>query len=446
MRQMSLKQLTTLLHGSPLHSSAIVSGYSVDTRTLQPGQVYFALEGAQVDGHHFVEEAIRRGAAAAVVSHAYAVRDLKLPLIRVDKPLFALQELARLILAQSRSTVVAITGSVGKTTTKNLTASLLAARYKVSASPGNQNSQVGLPLSILNHTTGEEDILVLEMGMTASGQIERLVTIAPPVVALLTAVDYVHAMNFTSLEAIALAKAEVFSHPQTKVGFIPLDVPYYAAVAKSGSCSKKTFAIDRRDADYSLEEGGDGCMVDVEGVSTFIGPCTLPGRHNRHNLLGAIAIARYFEVEWEAIRETMQTLRLPERRLEYIERQGIKFLNDSYNACELSVKAALETLHSPSKNGRRIAVLGSMLELGDWTEECHRRVGQHALMHVDLLYTIGEECQSLCEAWQAAGRKAEYFVDRASLVAQLRQDLRPGDSVLIKGSSAWQLWNILDEL
>ena len=368
-------------------------------------------------------------------------------MIRVDDPLIALQDLSKAVLLNSPVRIAAITGSIGKTTTKEFVRTLLAAKYRVAASPGNSNSQVGIPLTILNHTQGDEEILILEMGMTGPGHLARLVQIAPPEVAVLNTVALVHACNFDSLEEIAQAKSEIFSHSQTRLGILNGDMPYFSKISQVGTCFKQSFSLQSSRADYAWDPSEINLLhARLEGKSIKFEALPVPGKHNRCNLLPAIAVARYFKIEWEEILKRLPLLDLPERRLQFIHRKNILFLNDSYNASELSVKSALETLPEPEEGGRKIAVLGSMMELGKFSDECHQRVGEFALKYVEKVYCLGEECLPIYEIWKNAGRSIQMFHGRDDLVACLREDLRPSDVVLLKGSRSKELWKVLEEI
>lgn len=428
--------------GLPWQGHSIgIDGFSFDSRTIKQGEVFVALKGAKVDGHDFLNDVRERGASGAIVSRSYCGPDFGLPLFKVDNPLEAFQQLARLTLLRQKTRVVAITGSMGKTTTKEFTAKLLSTRFQVAHSPGNSNSQVGLPFSILNHLSAHEEILVLEMGMTESGQITKLVNIAPPEVALITTAQLVHAENFASIEEIALAKGEIFSHSSTKLGIIQREIANYNALCQIGSAKKVSFSTVDSSADYYLDIDNLTVNSDIK-----INPLMVPGRHHYNNLLGACAIARYFGIDWSEINQIIPQLFLPEKRLQFIEHKGILFLNDSYNAAEMSVKGALETLPSSKNGGRKIAVLGSMMELGKFSEECHRRVGEFALQHVDHLYCFGIECEPMYHLWKEAGKPAQLFIDRDKLMQTLREILQPNDVVLLKGSRSKQLWRVLEEL
>lgn len=430
-----------------LAPSAIpVVGMSIDSRSIKAGELYWALKGEKVDGHSFLGDVKSKGACGAVVSKSYQGPDFGLPLLRVEDPLHALQECARQIIARRHVRIVAVTGSVGKTSTKEFLKTLLGLKYHVAASPGNSNSQVGLPLTILNQTTGKEEILVLEMGMTHPGHISRLVQIAPPEVAVITTVALVHACNFNAIEDIAWAKAEIFSQSSTRLGVLPLDISNYSEISVLGRCRKISFSTTNSQADYSVNHQHH-IHAKLENQDIAIDPSKLPsGKHNLHNFLAAAVVARHFNIEWEEIVAAIPLLQLPERRLQFIHHKDICFLNDSYNATEVSVKAALETLPTPEKTGSKIAVLGSMMELGKFSEDCHARVGEHALNYVEGVFCLGEECRPIYDIFKKAGKPTELFLNRVQLVDHLRKILKPSDVVLLKGSRSKEMWKILEEL
>lgn len=422
-----------------------ITSLGVDSRGVKPGQLFFALKGEHVDGHAFLHDVLRAGAIGAVVSKSYQGSCEGLPLFAVDDVLEALQNLARDYIRASKSLIVAVTGSLGKTTTKEFLGQLLSQRYRTAVSPGNQNSQIGLPLAICNHTNGSEEVLVLEMGMTLPGQISQLIAIAPPDVALITSVALAHAGNFDGLEAIGRAKAEIFGSPKTSVGLLPLEVIDFQGLCQTGPCRKKAFSIHSPEADYFLKQEEGDLIVSTAGEVQNIGSWQIPGAHNRHNLLAAIAVARELKVTWEEIANALPRLALPERRFQRIEKHGVTFMNDSYNAPPLAVQAALANLPSPQPGGRRIAVLGPMPELGQFSASCHREVGELALDLVDEMFCLGHECQPIYDVWQAARRPVSWFMDRQKLLEALDLVIKPGDVVLIKGANIHQMWRLVEE-
>lgn len=426
--------------------TAVAFGACVDSRLVKPGDLFFACAGERCDGHTFLCQAAQKGAVAAVVSQAYGGEAFGLPLIRVDHPEKALQRLAKKFLAAAAPKVVAITGSMGKTTTKEFLGHLLASTYRVASTPGNYNSQLGMPLTILNQLSGDEDVIVLEMGMTMRGHIAALVEIAPPEIAVITGVALAHAENFDSLEAIALAKAEILSHPNTKVGIVDHRIGNYQQIASVSRCPLRSFAYGDDQADYTLISDGEGLLLMEDGAYRLhFEPLALPGEHNLHNFLAAAVAAKHCGVKWEAIREAAKTLSLPAQRLQIEEWQGITFVNDAYNALPIAVKAALDSLPLPKPGGRKIAVLSEMRELGAFSEQCHREVAKYALSRVDRLFCLGKECAPMHAIWSAMGRPIYWASELSELAEQLRSCIQTGDVILIKGSRTSGFSTLLEE-
>lgn len=444
--QHQLNQLLKWMEIDASQHAVSVHGICVDSRLLKPNQLFFALKGACSDGHAFVREAAANGAVAAVVNVDYTVEIPGFQLIRVKDPLSALQLLAKNALAARSTKVVAVTGSVGKTTTKEFICSMLKRQYSTACSPGNSNSQIGLALSVLNNTRGDEDYLVLEMGMTEAGHIQKLVEIAPPDIAVITNTALVHACNFDDLAAIGRAKGEIFSHRKTKLGILDRAIANFEEVAGLGTCSKRSFSVERGDGDCTaaLEEGG--LRVRVGAESTFLPAPFVPGRHNIHNFLAAAIVARECGMSWEYIKDAIPFLKLPEKRMEIFEKNGIVFVNDSYNASAISVKAALCSLPTPRNGGRKIAVLGAMLELGKFSEECHREVGEFALRHVEQMFCVGKECLPVEKCWLKEGMPVKWREEISGMIDVLRKELRAGDVVLVKGSRASGIEGVLHDL
>lgn len=449
MNSLTLKQLIHLM-GNPSTTSQIgsqlVSGVCVDSRLLLPNQVFFALKGAKCDGHSFLPEAIAKGASAAVVSKSCSFHSNEIPILSVEDPLASLQELAKNVLSNRETKVIAVTGSLGKTTTKEFIGKLLSKKYKVTCSPGNSNSQVGLPLAIMNYSKGNEEYLILEMGMTHPGQLSNLIQIAPPDVAVITTVELVHACNFDSLRDIVKAKSEILAHPKTRLGIIPKDVEWFKDMFQTGYCKKISFSTKDSEADYFLEPVQNQIRIHSPSGEILLVSPKIPGKHNLHNFLAAVAVARSLDLSWEDIQEGIPLLTLPEKRMQHVEMKGIVFINDSYNASAASMKAALESLPSPKKGGKRIAVFGEMRELGKFSEACHREVGEAALRHVDQVLCFNSGCKPIVDVWQKANRLVEMHTNFEDLVTAVKGVVRTGDVVLLKGSNGNGLWRLLPAL
>jgi UDP-N-acetylmuramoyl-tripeptide--D-alanyl-D-alanine ligase len=440
-----LKKIATKIGTNNVHKT-LVYGIAVDSRLVQPGDLFFALPGDKVDGHSFIHAAALAGASGAVVKHGYEGQDFGLPLLLVEDVLVALQKLSKSILEERKSKVIAVTGSLGKTTTKDFLLTLLRKKFKVSASPGNSNSQIGLPLAILNHTSADDELIILEMGMTHPGQIKKLVEIAKPEIAVVTTVALVHAENFDSLEEIAKSKAEIFSHSATKLGIYHADSDINSVLKNSGYCRKQSFSTVVP-ADFCLCKTKDGFNIEQSGKkSPLFPPLDIPGEHNYHNFLAAATVARNLGIDWEEISLVQSELCLPEKRLQHVEKNGVLFVNDAYNATELSMKKALDSLPAPQLGCKKIAFLGGMVELGKFSEGCHRAVGRHALQKVDLMMCFGIDCLPIVEEWKQAKRAVIWAKTREQLVLLLQEQLREGDVVLLKGSRAKNVFKVLDEI
>lgn len=438
MRPTPLHFLSRLL-GCTLSCHENIHGVSIDSRLIKRGDLFFALPGKRVDGHHFLKEAAAKGAVGAVVSQEYKGESFGLTLLGVENVLASLQELARRILENRRSQVIGITGSVGKTTTKVFLAQLLAPHFKISASPMSYNSQATFPLSIIE-ADESVDYLILEMGMSEPGQIKRLISIAPPTFALLTNVSIQHADDFPDgLDGIAREKGSLFSHPKTQLGFLPLEVYGFEPISRIGTCPKKVFSCLSNKADFSLSKQNGKLYVSEEGGEPMPLHAQFSLKAYYQNLLGALAVARSLGVPWDSLLKTCAEITPPSMRFEPVEKEGILFINDAFNANPDSMKAALESLPKPQLGGRRIAVLGEMNALGIYTESGHLAVAECALEHVDLLICVGNYAQMMHEVWKARGRDSLFFETRSQAGEALLTLAKKGDVVLLKGARAHSL-------
>ncbi|MDR3623716.1 MAG: UDP-N-acetylmuramoyl-tripeptide--D-alanyl-D-alanine ligase [Chlamydiales bacterium] len=444
MLPLSVKSIGELLNYK-IDDSKIVLGVSVNSKLVKKQDLFFALPGSKQDGHSFLQEVSQRGAVAAIVSSNYSGDDFGLSLIKVFDVLKALQRLAEWYLHFHRPKVVGITGSLGKTTTKDFTTTLLRSRYKVGCTPGNANSRIGVPLSILGMQE-PCDILVVEMGQSEPGDLKSLVQVVPPDIAVITTVAYVHACNFESLQQIAISKAEILSHPATKVGIVNKSMPFVQDVCKSGACIKRTFSCNDKNADHYIKKEEDRAHIYYKQKKCISIPWSIMGDHNLQNYLAAVVVARECLVSYEEIKMASENLRLPHNRLERIEKKGITFINDAYNASEQSVCAALSSLPKPHPGKKKIAVLGDMKELGKFSESAHRVVGKYALQYVDQLFCLGDGCQVMQEYWDLAKKTIVFAENKEDLIMRLKASIEPGDVVLIKGSRSHGLDSLIEEM
>lgn len=417
---------------------------ATDCRDAGPGDIFCALTGAKTDGHLFLGEAAAKGAIAAIVAERYCGPDYGLVLIKVPDVLAAMQKAAKKRIAAWNPPIVAVTGSVGKTTTKEFISTLLASRFEVGKSPGNANSQVGLAVAVLN-LSGNEEVLVLEMGMTEAGNIANLITIAPPTVSVITKIGMAHAGNFTNgIEGVASAKAEILAHPQTKLAVIGADANRFEAVGTTGSCKKVTAGCAPNKADFALFAEGDSWKVcEKNGMSPLLQlPFTMT--HFLEDFAIAAAVARSMGLWWEEIIPVLPSLQSTGNRFAQVKIDGALFINDAYNAGPESVRAALDNLPIPGNKGRRIAVLGGMtVDLGPLSDALHREIARHALEKADLFFCYGPGSVPMKEVFEEAGRLCLFTENMDELKNCVFSFVRPQDVVLVKGANRYAMWELL---
>ena len=428
-------------------AGAALGGFSIDTRTLRAGDVYIAIIGERLDGHRFVGDALRAGASGLVVSDPSAVPsgiDPAVVVVQVDDTTRALQRLGRYIRRESLAQVVAITGSAGKTTTKELTADLLATRYRVFRNHGNFNNHIGLPLSLIELRHGPE-IAVVELGMNHAGEIRTLVGLAEPDVRVWTMVAEVHSAFFASTDAIADAKAEILdgATPQSLVIANAADPLVMARVAASPA-RIRTFGIGVP-ADVRAEGVVDRGLAGTRAaVTTPWGSATvelpLLGLGHLGNALAAVAIAGEYGVPLDAMTRRLAAAAPAARRGEVWRlASGVTLVDDSYNSNPRALQRTLEALAAERGCARRVAVLGEMLELGEQAVALHEWCGRSAAgAGLAMLVTIGgEAARAMGRAAVAAGMPAASVIHAATSAEAadlIVPSLRAGDVVLVKGS------------
>lgn len=408
-------------------------GASTDSRTLTAGQAFVALSGEHGDGHDYIEQAIAKGARAAVLS-----RPLQAAIaqeIVSDTLVWLQQEAARKRAAWGRA-VVAVTGSAGKTTTKEAIAAALSPRFRTGKTQGNFNNHIGVPLSILNmpDTAG---VAVLEIGMNHAGEIRGLAAIARPEVAVVTNVGTAHIENFESIEGVAAAKRElVESLPHYGVAVLNTDDRRVAEFAGVHGGRVVTYGtsdsamVQATQIEYT--EFGSRFVVDGQSVA-----CPLPAMGGVMASLAALAVARVMDVPFSDARQGLETLTPPRMRFERLQARGAVVWNDCYNSNPEAAMMMIDLLAAtPAK--RRIAVLGEMLELGRWSEDLHRKVGQYAASRgIDVVAGVRGQAFSITEGAAAespCGPQTFFFGTPREAGMWLRQFVQDGDSVLLKGS------------
>jgi UDP-N-acetylmuramoyl-tripeptide--D-alanyl-D-alanine ligase len=422
-------------------------GFSIDSRTLRAGDLYFAIIGERLDGHRFVQDAIAAGAAGVVVSDPASVPSHMAGgsvVVRVDDTTRALQLLARHIRRESGARVVAITGSAGKTTTKEMTAELLGTRFRVFRNHGNFNNHIGLPLSLLE-LRHRPEIAVVELGMNHPGEIRVLVDLAEPDVRVWTLVAEVHSAFFPSLDAIADAKAEILqgAAPGSLVVANAAD-PLVMARVGATPAQVMTFGIDVPADVAATRVADDGLAGTRATVTTPAGAVTLRvpllGRGHLANALAATAVALHYGVPLDVVAERISTLKPASRRGEVWRlRSGVTLVDDSYNSNPRALLRTLEAVAAEQRCTRRLAVLGEMLELGDESialhEACGRAAARAGLSH---LTTVGgAPATAMARAAIAAGMPAadvSHVATSEAAADAISSILRDGDMLLVKGS------------
>jgi UDP-N-acetylmuramoyl-tripeptide--D-alanyl-D-alanine ligase len=433
---LSLQEVARAMRAEGAARAVKVAGWSVDTRTQNASDVYFALRGPVHDGHDFVHVAVEKGAAAVVVERTFGIEEE----LVVSDSLRSLQQLAAWARQEWGGTVVGVTGSAGKTTTKDAIAHLLSAGAPVGKTVGNFNNHVGVPLSILR-LPDDCRAAVLEMGMNHAGEIRELAAIARPQMGVVTNVGYAHVEFFDSIEGVAAAKRELIEGlPSDGVAVLNADDPRVARFREVHPGRSVTFGF-AEDADVRaerIESLRSGMRFRAVGMDYETG---LTGRHAVSNLLAAIAVAREFGIAPERLREPVRTFAVGKMRGERIEWGGMIVWDDCYNSNPEAARSMIDVLRETPAE-RRIAVLGEMLELGESASELHRQVGEYAAGRgIDLVIGVHGAAQSLA---RAAG--GEYFGEPEEAGDYLRSIARAGDALLFKGSRGVHMERAMERL
>jgi UDP-N-acetylmuramoyl-tripeptide--D-alanyl-D-alanine ligase len=429
---------------------AVATGYSIDSRTLNPGDLFIALQGDRFDGHDYVAAALEKNAVAAVVQKDRKVEGDPKRLLHVEDTLRALQSLGAAVRRWWGKPLLAVTGSAGKTTTKEILAQLLMTRYRVMKSSGNLNNHIGLPLQLLK-LEPEHDVAVVEMGMNHAGEIRALGTLAHHDLAIVTAVAPVHLEFFSSLGEIAHAKYEIIEtlHPGG-TAVLNADDEYVSQFGRDFHGKVVTFGL-RHPADVCARNvhmhGARGSAFDlvVEGVREPVS-LLLMGEHNIYNALAAAAAAMEKGITPSQAAAALASLQPAEKRGQVLEVNGAIIINDCYNSNPKALLTMIDTLAStPAK--RRILIAGEMLELGPTGTKLHADAGRHAAeKKIDLIVGVRGLAKALVEAASVAGARAVY-VERAEDAGELlAKELRAGDAVLLKASRGVKLERALEKI
>jgi UDP-N-acetylmuramoyl-tripeptide--D-alanyl-D-alanine ligase len=451
--ELKLSELASLL-GTEIrgkHRGSKTVRLCTDSRALKRGQVFWALKGESFDGHVFANEAFTKGGYAAVVDEQWLLDNGK-PVnvyIPVKDTNLALLDLARAYAAKFRIPKVAVTGSNGKTTTKDMIARVLAKVGPTLSTQGNFNNQVGVPLTLFELKSSHK-FAVIEMGTNHPGEIAPLSVCAKPSIAVVTNIGYSHLEHFGSKEKVREEKLTITAGFDTKGTLIlNVDDPLLAEVRASSRQKLLTFGIDRgqiRPADLAFND--DGCASFRIGRTKF--RLQVPGRHNVYNALAAIAVGTQLRIPKALIAEALGAFTASKNRMQVKRLPGLTVLDDCYNANPSSMKSALATLGAFRVPGRRVAVLGDMLELGPEGDELHREMGQYLVeMGVDELFTFGSSSRHINGGAREKGlprARAHHFSDFDLMTEELMRFLVAGDVVLVKASRGMKLERVFEFL
>jgi len=430
-------------------SNISFTGVSTDSRNIKPGELYVPLKGENFDGHAFIDEAIKKGAAAYLSSEGSGM--FGVPGIFVADTLTAYQEIAKNYLKKHRVKVVAVTGSNGKTTTKDIIFQILRNNFHTVATEKNFNNEVGVPRTILG-LDKESEVLVIELGMRGAGQIRSLARIVEPDVSVITNIGEAHFELLGSYQAIAQAKCEILEHAKPEgATILNADDKWFKFCSDQARSKILSFgASNKADVKLLKKRGPDfnGYFLTVD-VCGEIWKFHLPllGEHNILNTLAAIAVTVSLGVPQEKVLPALESLEPTDKRMEVLKNpEGWTILNDTYNASPSSVGRALDILKDLKAEGSKYAVLGDMLELGEISLESHRNIG--ALVYksgADELHTVGELGKEIAEGAKAAGMPAGHIFswkDNNSLAEHLIKKIKKGDLVLVKGSRRMKMEEI----
>ncbi|MBA4536844.1 UDP-N-acetylmuramoyl-tripeptide--D-alanyl-D-alanine ligase [Bacillus aquiflavi] len=456
MIQKTLKQLAEIIkidNDISKFQQTMISGICIDSRKLEKGNLFVPLKGENVDGHKFVEAAIKNGAAAALWQKDMPNPPLHLPLLIVEDTLLAIQQLARSYRKQLNIKVIGITGSNGKTTTKDMTAHLLSLKYKVQKTEGNYNNHLGLPLTILQ-LREDTEFAVLEMGMNHPGEIDFLTKLALPDAVVITNIGESHLENLGSRAGIAAAKLEIMNGLQDN-GL----VVYYGdeLLLKEyfdqyyGNAVVKTFGREKSNDLFpnDMEQGEKGNYFSINKQE---GNFYLPvlGIHNVLNALAAMQVAHHFHIPFAIMNEGFAHLKLTGMRMELVKgAKGEKIINDAYNASPTSMKAAFELIESMKGYKRKIVVLGDILELGTETEAYHEAIGN--LLdpdQIDYVFTYGKLGEKIADGAKKSfpANRLFSFLEKEVLITELKARTTGDEIILVKASRAMKLEQVVDAL
>jgi UDP-N-acetylmuramoyl-tripeptide--D-alanyl-D-alanine ligase len=443
-----LSEVALLAGGRLAGADAEARGLCLDTRKLKPKDLFVALKGPRFDGHDFIREALASGACGAMAEERWAEansRSLGAGIIAVADTLKGLHCFAGNYRSRFQVRMLAITGTNGKTTTKEMIYQMASGRFRVLKNQGNLNNQYGLPLSLAG-LEPEHQVAVMEMGTSGFGEIEMLARMSRPEIGIITNVAEGHTQFLGDIRGVARAKGELLEClPDDGAAVLNADNEILMEQAGRTKARVLTFGIENRATVKAecVETGAAGVSFMVDGLQFELG---LAGRHNVYNALAAIAACDLIGLSRQEAGRRLSEMRAAPMRQEILRLEGCLVINDAYNANPESVKAALEILRQTAGPGRKIAVLADMLELGEIAAARHQEMGRLAAKAADLVVAIGPLAVHIDEGARSAGAESVHFEDNRRAIGHILETIRPGDTILVKGSRGMKLEEIVEAI
>lgn len=460
MRNLKVKEILEVTKGELIQGDLEqeCKNFSKDTRTIQKGDTYLAIKGEKFNGNLFWKQALENGADCVIVSEIVGSEEelenyKNKAIIKVKDTLEALYEIAKLKRSFYKIPVIAITGSVGKTSTKDIVASVVSQKYKTLKTIGNNNNNIGLPFTILK--LQDEEAMVLEMGMNHFGEIRLLTNIAKPDICVITNIGTSHIGNLGSRENILKAKLEILEGNEKATVILNNDNDLLHKWQEENQNKKTiiTYGIQEKSTinakEIKLNSNSSEFVCELENKEVKI-RVPVGGEHFVLNALCAVSVGETLGIEQEKIVKGIESFELTKKRMDITElTNGIKIINDAYNASLESMQASLSYL-SEFKNNRKIAVLGDMLELGEYTKELHRKVGEAVVQNqIDLLFCAGEKAKYIEEQAKKSGMPEEnvfWFENKEEMIKKIKEIAKAKDIILLKASNGMKFFEIAEEL
>lgn len=458
MKKLSIEEIVKSCNGKLIcgDKSQTVESFSRDSREIKTGDIYVGIKGENFDGNAYYFQALENGAIGSIIEESYE-SNIKLDDVRnkniiiVKDSIKALQDIATYRKEQANIPAVAITGSVGKTSTKDIIASCLSKKFNVLKTQGNKNNHIGLPFTILD--LEDQEMMVLEMGMNHFGEIRTLTNIVKPQICVITNIGTSHIGNLGSRENILKAKLEILEGMEPN-GVVIInndnDLLHKWAEENKPNYNIVTFGIENKSdyTPYNIKESEDGISYNID-INEKIYEVIVPvgGKAFVYNSLSALAVGQVLGEEIEQCIEGIANFELTKKRMEIVKTKGMKIINDSYNASYDSMKAGLEALKNSGET-RKIAILGDMLELGEFAQELHEKVGEEvAKNNIDVLVTVGANAKFISQKAQALGvKEVKICENNKEAIEYLQNIIKAGDAILLKASNSMKFGEIFEAI